>query len=95
MKRRDNQLICRINGTPILAVLLVLRVAVVSPNMTIIDLPKGTVDLADAEHSVPLPGARREDALRVSISRSGDISFRNQGVAIDELASKLQEGMYI
>jgi biopolymer transport protein ExbD len=40
-----------------------------------------------------MPGAGREDAMRISITRDGKVYFRNHQVALDALPDEIQEGL--
>jgi hypothetical protein len=37
------------------------------------DLPRNCVDLTETHHAIPMPGAGREDAMRVGITRDGKV----------------------
>jgi biopolymer transport protein ExbD len=57
------------------------------------DLPRSVVDLARVSSSAPKPDAQRDDAMRVTISASGDVYFGTSHVASAELPAKFREGM--
>lgn len=51
------------------------------------------VDLAPTGHPEAMPGALKEDALQVSLTRDGTIYYGGRKVAANELASVLQKGL--
>jgi biopolymer transport protein TolR len=78
-----------INVTPMVDVMLVLLIIflVVTPM-----LQKGqSVDLAKVNNPTPMQDADKEDALLVTVMRSGDIFFGNDKVAVDVLTNKLKD----
>jgi biopolymer transport protein ExbD len=51
-----------------------------------------SVDLAKTEYSILVPAARREDAMRVMITRDGRMYFGGRAISLAELPSKILEG---
>ncbi len=51
------------------------------------------VDLAPVDHPKAMPGALKEDALQVLLTRDGTIYCGGRKVAANELASVLQQGL--
>jgi biopolymer transport protein TolR len=51
------------------------------------------VDLSKVWHPVGMWRADREDALIIEISRDGKVFFRNEMVAPNELAARVEEGL--
>jgi len=49
------------------------------------------VDMPKANHSISLPGARRDDALIITVLFDGHVSFSAQHLTLDELTIKLKE----
>jgi biopolymer transport protein TolR len=49
------------------------------------------VDRAPARHSRPQPGAQKEDALLISITRDGNVFFRDHRIQRSELADEIRE----
>jgi biopolymer transport protein TolR len=49
------------------------------------------VDMSFAQNSTLQPGARREDALEVTIARDGTVFFRNQRILLTDLPDALRE----
>ena len=50
------------------------------------------VDRAVAVHSSPQPGALKEDAMLISITRDGSVFFRDHRVVQTDLANEIREG---
>jgi biopolymer transport protein ExbD len=50
-------------------------------------------DLAGAGHSTRMPGALKEDALRVVIARDGNIYLREHHIALEDLPNEIREGL--
>jgi biopolymer transport protein ExbD len=48
------------------------------------------LDLAVVSHSVPLPDARQEDAIIVTIVRDGTVFFRNDKTTLDDLPGAIK-----
>ncbi len=72
-RHRSNQLICDINVTGFLSVmvaLLALFMADTQPHSHRLGPP---VDLAKVKHAIPVRAALRDDAVIVSIMRDGEI----------------------
>jgi len=91
--RRSNVLICYINVTGFVSVMLVLVFMFAGPAM-IVDHPHGaSVDLARVSHTTPMRAADREDALLVAIMRDGKIFFRADRITIEELPARIREGV--
>jgi len=52
-----------------------------------------SVDRPAVYHSTSMPGALREDAMRISIRRDGSIFFRDHRVILQDLPEKIREGL--
>ena len=60
---------------------------------TVVD-PRGpAADPAGARHSTRMPGALKEDALKVVVTRDGKIYLRERQIALEDLASEIREGL--
>ena len=84
---------CRINATPLAGILLALWLlfAAMLPGL---DMSVWhVVELVDASHSVPIPGAMRDDAILVGLGASGDVYFGSSHITLHELESKIREGL--
>jgi biopolymer transport protein ExbD len=53
----------------------------------------GHIDHAKAKHSTMLPGALKEDALRVIVSRDGRVFLGNSFVERRDLTEMIREGI--
>jgi biopolymer transport protein ExbD len=82
---------CRIDASAVAGVFIVLLFFLMNA------LPSGhshsSVDLAKSEHAALAPGARREDALRILVSRDGRSYLGNHAVSRDELARQIVSGV--
>src|SRR5712692_1591058 len=82
--RRRNELLCRIDMWGFVSVMLAILV------WTWFGLPhpprsyKSSVDMAIAVHSSPQPGALKEDDMLISITRDGNVFFRDHRVVRSE-----------
>ena len=77
------------NVIPMADIMLVLLIIfmVVTPM-----LQKGfTVDMASVAHAIDMPNADKDDAVIVSISRSGDIYIGNQRTSLDKITSLVRD----
>jgi len=93
--RKPTDLICRINVTGFLSIqvaLLAMLFATTAPHRPTLPTSR-SVDLAKVDHAVPMPGARREDALVVTIGRDGQVFLGNDKVIVSELHTKISEGI--
>jgi biopolymer transport protein ExbD len=50
-----------------------------------------SVDRATAVHSTPMPGAIKEDAMRIFVMRDGRVYFGNHVVAMEDLPNEIRE----
>jgi biopolymer transport protein TolR len=89
--KRRSEYFCRIDVSAFAAVLCGLLFAF----MAATPLPHSgvSVDLTKSQHSRRLPGALREDALRVVVTRDGRFYLGNQGVAPEELPGHIRVGI--
>jgi biopolymer transport protein TolR len=89
--RRNATLFTQIELSGLLAVCIVLLIVfMVSPGPPHHSFP---VDLAIASHAVPLPDARKEDAIIVMIARDGRVYFRNYRTTLDDLPHEIEEAV--
>jgi biopolymer transport protein ExbD len=91
--RRRNELLCRIDLWGFVSVMLAILV------WTRFGLPHpphafgSNADRAIAVHSSPQPGAQKEDAMLISITRDGTVFFRDHRVLRPELANEIREAV--
>jgi biopolymer transport protein ExbD len=52
-----------------------------------------SVDRAIAVHSTPMPGAIKEDAMRIFVRRDGLLFFGNHAVAMEDLPGEIRESV--
>jgi len=50
-----------------------------------------SVDLAHVVHPAPMPGAKRDDAMIITVTRNGLVSFGGDHVAPADLPAKIQD----
>jgi len=93
VKDRGNKLICRIDVTGFLSILVVLVFTYMIHLMDYPDLPAIIAELPRAQHGIPMSRANREDAMVVTIMRDGRIGFGTWPVSLGELPKKLREGL--
>jgi biopolymer transport protein ExbD len=85
--RRKSELLCRIDMWGFVSVMLAM-LFIFLPTTT--DTPLSiSVDWPFAYHSTSMPGALREDAMRISITRDGRIFFRDDRVACNDLPDEI------
>jgi biopolymer transport protein ExbD len=89
--KRKNELLCRIDMWGFVSVMLVFLFLLMP--LTVVD-PKGpAVDLVGTGHSTRMPGALKEDALQVMVTRDGRIYFRERHIALEDLPNEIREGL--
>jgi len=54
---------------------------------------RSSVDWAIAVHSSPQPGALKEDAVLIRVTRDGSVFFRDHRVVHTDLANEIREGV--
>jgi biopolymer transport protein ExbD len=90
---RSNELICYINVTGFVSVMLVLLVVTfMSTNLKCLCRPVG-YDLAKVDSPVSMRGADREDALLVGIGRDGKVFFASDLVRPSDLPPRIRESV--
>jgi biopolymer transport protein TolR len=92
---RSAKFICRIDVTPLAAVMFALVAMFLLPAMVVIDSPRDAahvaIDLAKASNSTDLREALREDALLVAVQRDGRIWFDRDQVTPEHLPAAIRE----
>lgn len=93
-RRQSNRLISHIDAiglaAAMLAVLFVLLITFMTMNPDAGNRGRD-VDLAKVLHPVSMPGARREDAIIIAVTRDGKLYLRTDEVSISELPIKINE----
>jgi biopolymer transport protein ExbD len=87
--RRNLPLRANIDASALGAVLLVLLFLFLA--LPKADLPRHVVELPQVQHPAPMPGAMREDALRVTVERDGHILLDNEILSPQDLPARLRE----
>jgi biopolymer transport protein ExbD len=86
--RRRNVLLSGIDVWGLVGILLVLLLIF----MVSVPAYHGiSLDRATAVHSTPLPGATKEDAMRIFVMRDGRVYFGNYAVAAEDLPDEIRE----
>jgi biopolymer transport protein ExbD len=57
------------------------------------DLPGNSVDLTETHHAIPMPGAVREDAIRINVRSDGRIYFGYRSVSPLDLPDLIRKGV--
>jgi biopolymer transport protein ExbD len=91
--KRENSLYCRIDLWGFVSVMVVLLFVLIVAKTTYVDLPRNSVDLSESHHAVSMPGALREDAMRVNIKPDGSIYFGHVSISHDGLSDLIREGL--
>lgn len=87
MRHRRVRLINRIEVSGLFVVFFALVMAYLADVGYHPDLPSISVDFPKVAHGKKMPGAVREDALLISITRDGRVFFRNDQVEPGSLAA--------
>ena len=58
---------------------------------TVVDGKGPAADLAEASHSIRMPGALKEDALQVMVTRDGQVYLRDSQLMRGDLAPEIRE----
>jgi biopolymer transport protein TolR len=87
--KRQPSLYPSINVVALTSVLLaILLLLMFGP--TTVDQPRFVADRPKAEHATLQPGALREDAITVMVTREGFVLFRDSEISLDELPILIQ-----
>jgi biopolymer transport protein ExbD len=90
-RRRRNRLISHMDMAGFLGILVVLLYIVMGPYMIVVDGNHHDVDLPRVHHPVHMPGALREDALILAVSKDGKTWVGDQQAwGRDEVCSLIQ-----
>jgi biopolymer transport protein ExbD len=93
MRKRRSEYYCRIDASAFAGVFCVLLFLFMSPAATPETGKWISVDLFLAAHSRPMPGARREDAMLLSVTRDGHVYFGARTTTPDELPARIRDGL--
>jgi biopolymer transport protein ExbD len=89
--KRKNELLCRIDMWGFVSVMLVLLFLLMP--LIVVDGNAAAPDLVSVRHSTRMPGALKEDALKVVVTRDGTIYFREHRIALADLPNEIREGL--
>jgi biopolymer transport protein ExbD/biopolymer transport protein TolR len=90
-RRASLKPICYIDMTAFLSIQAVLLAMFMAPVISYPDLPHGpSTDLAKVDHPVSMRTASREDAMVVAVMRTGDVFFRGDKIAPEQLDFKIR-----
>jgi biopolymer transport protein TolR len=89
--RRKNELLCRIDMWGFVSIMLALLFMFL-PMTT--DTPRSvSVDRPHVYHSASMPGALKEDAIQISVTRDGHVYIRNHRIMLQYLAEEIHQGV--
>jgi biopolymer transport protein ExbD len=89
--KRKSELLCRIDMWGFVSVMLVLLFLLMP--LAGVDRRGPAADLFSVRHSTRMPGALKEDALKVVVTRDGTIYFREHRIALEDLPNEIREGL--
>ena len=87
--KRKNELFCRIDMWGFVSVMLAL-LFLLMPG-TVVDRKGPAADLAGARNSIRMPGALKEDALRVMVTRDGQVYLCDSHLMCGDLTDEIRE----
>src|SRR4051794_1477211 len=91
-RRRSNRLISNIDAIGFASVMLAVLFVLMVPFMITGPSHGGhDVDLAKVCHPIPMPGAKREDAIIIVVARDGVIYLSNKRTELTEMTASIQE----
>ena len=73
-------------GVTVLLLIVMMLVEAVEPHHS--TMP---ADMAKAKHVVPMPDAKREDAIRIIVTRDGAIYFGHTATRVEDLAEQIRQ----
>jgi biopolymer transport protein ExbD len=74
------------DGVAVMLLIVMVLVEGVTPHHS-----TSPADMAKAKQAVPMPGAKREDAINILISRDGAIYFGHAYTRVDDLAEQIRQ----
>jgi biopolymer transport protein ExbD len=89
--KRKSELLCRIDMWGFVSIMLALLFLLMP--WTVVDRKGPAADLVGARHSTRMPGALKEDALQVMVTRDGQVFFRDLHVMCEDLPDEIREGV--
>ena len=92
IRKRRSQYLCRIDPSGHASIFLVLSFIFMAYFLTYVS-PRVSVDLPRTEHPTWMPGAIREDAMHVGVTRNGGLYFRTHRISPDELPDQIRRSL--
>src|ERR1700676_4510126 len=92
LKKRSTPLRSSIDVSAFVSVMFALLFLLLFGNMYPMHPRYAPADMPMTQHSTLQPGARREDALEVAITRDGQVYFRNHHILPADLPGLLRHG---
>ena len=89
--KRKTKLYVRIDPTPFAAVMLAILLMFIGPPQ--LDLSFFFLVLPHAQNAAWQPGALREDAILISITRDGNYYFRSRPIRLEDLPGQISEAL--
>jgi biopolymer transport protein ExbD len=90
--RRSEKLFSSIDATAFASILVVLLFMLMTPGTMAYNPHRGvSADLPKVLHPVAMRGARREDAMKITILRDGKVYFGAEQIYRGTLSTKIQE----
>lgn len=92
---RSNYLLCYIDASAFIAVMLFLFTLFANPDVAWWFYPHSgvSVDMAKVRNPISMRAADKEDAIFVTVSRDGKVFFRNEIVRVEWLPAKIREAV--
>jgi biopolymer transport protein TolR len=91
--KRKNSLYCRIDVWGFVSIMVALLFILIVAKTSYVDLPKNSVDLTESHHAISMPGALREDAMRVNIKPDGQVYFGYLSISPEDLPDLIRQGL--
>jgi biopolymer transport protein ExbD len=92
-EKRRSALAPQFNLYGLAAIMVVILFIFMSPSLTVID-PKGLpVNMPTVAHPTPQPGALREDAMVIGVTRDGHYFFRETEIEAQEIPARIWESI--
>jgi biopolymer transport protein ExbD len=86
-----NKLHCRIDASGFGAILVALLFLLIGDVR--VDYHGRSADLPRIQHASSMPGALREDAMVISVTRDGATYYRNTRITADDLRERIRESV--
>ena len=92
LKKRRSKYLSQVDVTGVAAIFFFFVFVLMSPFLVFEDLPvRASVDLAASAHALPQPGALKEDAINIAVTRDGSIYFCDTKIVPQDIAAQIRE----